>query len=105
MPKGTPNDPFLPPPDQMVFFACHQVLFVHCATCGAAPGVYCRLRDGSRIVDRFISTRLGQLVFGFHSARHDIVSLGMCPFCQVAPGQYCVTSTGKPRLPHKSRTT
>ena len=103
MPPGTPQDPYLPPPESLVYFASHGILFVHCATCGAAPGVYCTRRGGSRDINRYYSRRWDQQVLRFHPAREAIVGLGYCGQCRVAPGEYCVTATGRPATPHRAR--
>ena len=103
MPTGTPENPYAPPPDQLTYFACHDPLFVHCWTCGAQPGVYCTGRGGTRIVYDYHSRRHGTRLFRSHPARRDIVGLGYCGYCRVAPGRYCVTAAGRPTAPHHVR--
>lgn len=103
MPTGTPQDPYHPPPKTLVYFASHDVLFVHCATCGAGLGVYCTRRGGSRDINRYLTRRWDQQVFRFHPARQEVVGLSYCGRCRAAPGEYCITAAGKPTAPHKAR--
>lgn len=103
MPTGMPDDPYHPPPDQYHFFACRNPLFVYCATCDAAPGVYCLRPGGGKLHDGFFQTLRRARIPVFHSAREALIGLGYCPTCGVPPGSFCVTSKGTPTPPHRTR--
>ena len=103
MPTGMPHDPYQPPPEQFHFFACHNPLFVYCATCGATPGVYCLRPGGGKVHDGLLKAMMRVRIPDFHSARAAIVGLGYCPTCSVPPGSFCVTSKGTATQPHRTR--
>ena len=104
MPTGMPDDPYAPHPEQIAYGSCHDVLFVHCSTCKARPGVYCTRPGRDEFYGDWVAFRIVHKLVDYHPARREIVGLGYCDYCHARPGTYCVTLQGRrPTSPHQAR--